>query len=103
MTPMSDNADLSAFEERSREDKHQFRFIVSPEGAERLEREPRLQRQRLLLGVCLQCLQRMGLTGEMQTGVWAVHSEAEPTLRAMGERGDIIRTIQWAMSGKQRI
>ncbi|HWK69526.1 MAG TPA: relaxase/mobilization nuclease and DUF3363 domain-containing protein [Burkholderiaceae bacterium] len=216
--PMTDDADLSAFEERGREDRHQFRFIVSPEDAEqlddlrtytrhlmdrmeadlgtrlewvavdhwntdnphthivlrgkddtgkdliisrdyisqgmreraselttewlgprteleiqrgmarevdqerwtgldrtlqreavdglvrteRLEREPRLQRQRLLLVGRLQRLQRMGLASEMQTGVWAVHAGAEPTLRAMGERGDIIRTMQRAMSGKQR-
>ncbi|MDC3806978.1 relaxase/mobilization nuclease and DUF3363 domain-containing protein [Pseudomonas aeruginosa] len=216
--PMTDDADLSAFEERGREDRHQFRFIVSPEDAEqlddlrtytrhfmdrmeadlgtrlewvavdhwntdnphthivlrgkddtgkdliisrdyisqgmreraselatewlgprteldiqrsmarevdqerwtgldrtlqreaveglvrtqRLEREPRLQRQRLLLVGRLQRLQRMGLASEMQTGVWTVHADAEPTLRAMGERGDIIRTMQRAMRGKQR-
>ena len=68
----------------------------------RLEAEPRLQRQRLLLVGRLQRLQRMGLASERQTGVWAVHADAEPTLRAMGERGDIIRTMQRAMSGKQR-
>lgn len=68
----------------------------------RLEAEPRLQRQRLLLVDRLQRLQRMGLASEMQTGVWAVHADAEPTLRAMGERGDIIRTMQRAMSGKPR-
>ncbi|MCK9509599.1 MAG: relaxase/mobilization nuclease and DUF3363 domain-containing protein [Pigmentiphaga sp.] len=68
----------------------------------RLEAQPRLQRQRLLLVGRLQRLQRMGLASEMQTGVWAVHADAESTLRAMGERGDIIRTMQRAMSGKQR-
>ncbi len=67
-----------------------------------LEAEPRLQRQRLLLVGRLQRLQRMGLASEMQTGVWAVHADAESTLRAMGERGDIIRTMQRAMSGKPR-
>ncbi|KKL28645.1 hypothetical protein LCGC14_2373060, partial [marine sediment metagenome] len=68
----------------------------------RLEAQPRLQRQRLLLVGRLQRLQRMGLASEMQTGVWAVHADAESTLRAMGERGDIIRTMQRAMRGKQR-
>lgn len=68
----------------------------------RLAAEPRLQRQRLLLIGRLQRLQRMGLASEMQTGVWALHADAEPTLRAMGERGDIIRTMQRAMSGQQR-
>lgn len=64
--------------------------------------EPRLQRQRLLLIGRLQRLQRMGLASEMQTGVWAIDAKAESTLRAMGERGDIIRTMQRAMSGKTR-
>ncbi|WP_116137138.1 relaxase/mobilization nuclease domain-containing protein [Trinickia diaoshuihuensis] len=64
--------------------------------------EPRLQRQRQILIGRLQHLQRMGLATEQQPGTWAVHAEAEPTLRAMGERGDIIRTMQRAMSGKQR-
>ena len=68
----------------------------------RLEAEPRLQRQRLLLVGRLQRLQRMGLATEQQPGVWAVHADAESTLRTMGERGDIIRTMQRAMSGQQR-
>ncbi|PPV42008.1 relaxase/mobilization nuclease and DUF3363 domain-containing protein [Ectopseudomonas oleovorans] len=63
---------------------------------------PRLQRQRQMLIGRLQHLQRMGLATEQQPGVWAIHAEAEPTLRAMGERGDIIRTMQRAMGGKQR-
>jgi len=74
------------------------------DGLVRTERlaEPRLQRQRQVLVGRLQRLQRMGLATEQQPGVWAVHAEAEPTLRAMGERGDIIRTMQRAMSGKPR-
>ncbi|KLD74570.1 type VI secretion protein, partial [Xanthomonas hyacinthi DSM 19077] len=215
--PMTDEADTAAFEERGREDRHQFRLIVSPEDAEQLDdlrtytrhlmdrmeadlgtrldwvavnhwntdnphthvvlrgkddtgkdliisqqyitqgmreraaelatewlgprseldiqrtlsreveqerwtsldrtlqreavdglvqterfNEPRLQRQRLLLVGRLQRLQRMGLATEVQPTVWTVHTDAEPTLRAMGERGDIIRTMQRAMSGKQR-
>jgi len=60
--------------------------------------EPRLQRQRLLLIGRLQRLQKMGLASETQPGIWAVHVEAEP----MGERGDIIRTMQRAMSGQTR-
>ena len=74
------------------------------DGLVRIERfaEPRLQRQRQMLIGRLQRLQRMGLATEQQPGVWAVHAEAEPTLRAMGERGDIIRTMQRAMSGEQR-
>ncbi|MFO1177060.1 MAG: relaxase/mobilization nuclease and DUF3363 domain-containing protein [Ottowia sp.] len=74
------------------------------DGLVRVERfaEPRLQRQRQMLIGRLQHLQRMGLATEPQPGAWAVHADAEPTLRAMGERGDIIRTMQRAMSGRQR-
>lgn len=64
--------------------------------------EPRLQRQRLLLIGRLQRLQRLGLADEVQPGTWAVHADAEKTLRALGERGDIIRTMQRAMSGEPR-
>lgn len=63
---------------------------------------PRLQRQRQVLIGRLQHLQRMGMATEQPPGVWAIHANAEPILRAMGERGDIIRTMQRAMSGKQR-
>lgn len=74
------------------------------DGLVRTERfaEPLLQRQRQVLIGRLQHLQRMGLATEQQPGMWAIHPEAEPTLRAMSERGDIIRTMQRAMSGKQR-
>lgn len=77
---------------------------VAVDGLVQTERfnEPRLQRQRLLLVGRLQRLQRMGLATEVQPRVWTVHADAEPTLRAMGERGDIIRTMQRSMSGKQR-
>ncbi len=74
------------------------------DGRVQIERfnEPRLQRQRLLLIGRLQRLQRLGLADEVQPGTWAVHADAEKTLRALGERGDIIRTMQRAMSGKPR-
>src|SRR5256885_14604813 len=64
--------------------------------------EPKLQRQRLLLIGRLQRLQRLGLADEAQPGTWAVHADAEKTLRALGERGDIIRTMQRAMRGEPR-
>ncbi|MFU3315856.1 relaxase/mobilization nuclease domain-containing protein [Pseudomonas aeruginosa] len=63
---------------------------------------PALQRQRLLLIGRLQRLQRLGLADEMQPGTWAIHADAEKTLRTLGERGDIIRTMQRAMSGQPR-
>jgi len=47
-------------------------------------------------------LQRLGLADEAQPGTWTTHADAEKTLRALGERGDIIRTMQRAMGGKQR-
>jgi type IV secretory pathway VirD2 relaxase len=75
------------------------------DGRVQIERfnEPRLQRQRLLLIGRLQRLQRLGLANEVQPGIWAVHADAEKTLRALGERGDIIRTMQRAMSGQPRL
>ncbi|RDS85032.1 DUF3363 domain-containing protein [Dyella monticola] len=74
------------------------------DGLVRIERfaEPRLQRQRHMLIGRLQRLQRMGLAIEPQPGAWAVRADTEATLRAMGEGGDIIRTMQRVMSGTQR-
>ena len=64
--------------------------------------DPRRKQQRVLLIGRLQRLQRMGLAHESAPGVWAVHAEAEQVLRAMGERGDIVRTMQRAMGGVPR-
>jgi type IV secretory pathway VirD2 relaxase len=63
---------------------------------------PHLQAQRQLLVGRLQHLQRMGLAAEATPGTWALQPDAEPTLRALGERGDIIRTLQRAMGGQRR-
>lgn len=38
----------------------------------------------------------LGLADETQLGSWAIHADAEKTLRALGERADIIRTMQRA-------
>ncbi|MBP2845593.1 relaxase/mobilization nuclease and DUF3363 domain-containing protein [Dickeya oryzae] len=77
---------------------------ASDDGRVQIERfnEPRLQRQRLLLIGRLQRLQRLGLADETQPGTWAIHADTEKTLRALSERGDIIRTMQRAMRGQQR-
>ncbi|HCL3407583.1 TPA: relaxase/mobilization nuclease and DUF3363 domain-containing protein [Pseudomonas aeruginosa] len=77
---------------------------MGDDGRVQIERfnEPRLQRQRLLLIGRLQRLQRLGLADEVQPSTWAVHADAEKTLRALGERGDIIRTMQRAMRGEPR-
>lgn len=81
-----------------------LRREAGEDGRVQIERfnEPRLQRQRLLLIGRLQRLQRLGLADEVQPGTWAIHADAEKTLRALGERGDIIRTMQRAMSGQPR-
>ena len=64
--------------------------------------DQRLRQQRVLLVGRVQRLQRMGLAHEQSTGVWVIHADAEQVLRAMGERGDIVRTLQRAMSGMKR-
>ena len=50
----------------------------------------------------LQHLESMGLAEESSTSVWRVSPQAEPVLRTMGERGDIIRTMQRAFSNERR-
>jgi type IV secretory pathway VirD2 relaxase len=62
-----------------------------------LNSDPQHVQQRQLLMGRLQQLQRMGLARETTTGSWAINPQAEQTLRAMGERGDIVRTMQRAM------
>jgi len=42
-------------------------------------------------------LERMGLATEVETGQWIVSSKAEPALRELGERGDIIKTMHRAL------
>ncbi len=64
--------------------------------------DPSHRQQRVLLIGRLQRLQHMGLAHESSPGVWGVHADAEQVLRAMGERGDIVRTMQRAMSGVPR-
>ena len=45
----------------------------------------------------LQHLEKMGLARETQSGIWVLEENVQSTLRAMGERGDIIRTMQRAL------
>lgn len=42
-------------------------------------------------------LEKMGLATEPSPGVWELSDRLEPTLREMGERGDIVRTLQKVM------
>lgn len=58
-------------------------------------------RRGLLVGR-LQTLERLGLAEPEGQGRWQLSPGAEPTLRGMGERGDIIRTMQRAMRGAER-
>jgi hypothetical protein len=44
----------------------------------------------------------MGLAQEQGSGLWELSPKAEATLRALGERGDIIKTMQRALRGQQR-
>lgn len=72
------------------------------DGLVRVERLAELRLRRELLIGRLQHLRSLGLASAPQPGVWVVHADAEQTLRAMGERGDIIRTMQRAMGSRQR-
>ena len=58
-------------------------------------------RRRLLLGR-LQKLEGLHLAEPSGPGQWTISPAAESTLRTMGERGDIIRTMQRALGGKER-
>ncbi len=42
-------------------------------------------------------LERMGLASEIETGKWVVSPKAEPALRELGERGDIVKTMHRAL------
>lgn len=77
---------------------------LGDDGLVHIERfnKPDLRPQRLLLVGRLQRLQRLGLADEVQPGTWSIHADTETTLRALGERGDIIRTMQRAMRGASR-
>jgi type IV secretory pathway VirD2 relaxase len=46
----------------------------------------------------LRKLRALGLADELGSGRWQLSEEMEPTLRRLGERGDIIRTMQRALS-----
>ena len=57
--------------------------------------------RRLLLGR-LQTLEGLQLAEPSGPGQWTISPAAESTLRTMGERGDIIRTMQRALGGEER-
>jgi type IV secretory pathway VirD2 relaxase len=56
------------------------------------------RRNRTLLIARARKLERMGLATEVEVGRWSISAQAEPTLREMGERGDIIKTMHRALA-----
>jgi hypothetical protein len=44
----------------------------------------------------------MGLANKISAHLWTVEATLEPTLRVLGERGDIIRTMQRALGQERR-
>ncbi len=59
--------------------------------------EPRGQFDRTLRLRRLAKLEKMGLATEHASGVWELDARMEPTLRELGERGDIIRDMHKAL------
>lgn len=59
--------------------------------------EPRRQFNRALRLRRLAKLEKMGLAAEHSPGVWELSERMEPTLRELGERGDIIRSMHKAL------
>jgi type IV secretory pathway VirD2 relaxase len=55
-----------------------------------------------LLRARLQTLSTLGLAVPIHTNTWQLQPQWESTLRQLGERGDIIRTLQRAMGNRQR-
>jgi type IV secretory pathway VirD2 relaxase len=56
-----------------------------------------LQQNRALLILRARKLERMGLATEVESGRWTVSPRAEPVLRELGERGDIIKSMHRAL------
>lgn len=58
--------------------------------------------QRRLMVARLQKLERMGLATSLGTDQWTIVSNAEPTLRDLGMRGDIIKTMHRAFAERSQ-
>ncbi|ABD56440.1 DUF3363 domain-containing protein [Jannaschia sp. CCS1] len=56
-----------------------------------------MKRNRALLIGRAQYLEKLGLALKIDPGVWHLRENAEPALRAMGERGDILKSIYRAL------
>ena len=48
----------------------------------------------------LQTLERYGLAKETEPGVWILSDRLEPTMRTLGERGDIVKAINRALAAR---
>jgi len=67
-----------------------------------LAQQPHDPQRQTLLRARLQRLGAMELAERIDANHWRLSPNMEPTLTAMGERGDILRTIHRAMKGEQR-
>ena len=56
------------------------------------------RQNRALLIARARKLESMGLATEVEVGRWSISARAEPTLRELGERGDIIKTMHRALA-----
>lgn len=74
---------------------------VSVDGVD-LARQPNDPQRQTLLRARLQRLEAMELAERIDANHWRLSPAMEPTLTAMGERGDILRTMHRAMKGEQR-
>ncbi|WFP65643.1 relaxase/mobilization nuclease RlxS [Mesorhizobium sp. WSM4904] len=66
--------------------------LVAPDGRDAFRQT--LQQGRL------RKLERMGLAAEINAGRWRLDDELEATLRRLGERGDIIKTMHRELTGR---
>ncbi|QDW40495.1 DUF3363 domain-containing protein [Bradyrhizobium sp. KBS0727] len=64
--------------------------------SEKPERDPRHHAMRMGR---LRALERLELAQETAPGMWRIAGDIEPTLRRMGERGDIIKTMHRDLKG----
>src|SRR5262245_7628822 len=48
----------------------------------------------------LRTLQRYGLAKEAEPGAWTLSEQLEPTMRALGKRGDIVKAINRALAAR---
>ncbi|WP_144224676.1 relaxase/mobilization nuclease RlxS [Mesorhizobium amorphae] len=94
-------------EQRLRQEMEQERFTSIDRQLQRIRDEDGLVlperrdafRQTLHQGR-LRKLERMGLAHEISPGRWRLDDELEATLRNIGERGDIIKTMHHELTGK---